>query len=35
MNAFKNRPQDKLKIVGDGPLRNQLEAYKEQHGIKI
>lgn len=34
MNAFKNRPQDKLKIVGDGPLRNQLEAYKEQHGIK-
>ena len=24
MNAFKNRPQDKLKIVGDGPLRNQL-----------
>lgn len=33
MNAFKNRPQNKLKIVGDGPLRNQLEAYKEQHGV--
>lgn len=33
MNAMKNNPQSKLKIVGTGPLENKLRAYKEQNKL--
>lgn len=33
MNAFKNRPNDKLKIVGTGPLEEYLKAYKKNKSL--
>ena len=33
MNAMKKNPEFKLKIVGAGPLENELKTYKEQHRL--
>ncbi len=33
MNAFKNRPNDKLKIVGAGPLEKELKSYKKNNNL--
>ena len=33
MNAFKNRPNDKLKIVGAGPLEKELKLYKMNNNL--
>lgn len=33
MNAMKDNPKSKLKIVGAGPLENKLKIYQERHNL--